>query len=288
MENMNRQFNVPMNLTWAQRKAIEKTIPPLGDRLKIDEQKSRTILFSLNEVREIAQQCERATSLTKGMERNSLLHIADAAAKAVEWYKEGGIGEIPITERVYQFKITLNGSKPEIWRRIQTKDCNLDKLHEHIQTAMGWTNSHLHEFIIVGIRHGDPQLLCEGWEDEEPPVDSRYLRISRIFTSNSDQVKFDYNYDFGDSWEHTIQFEGCIRAETGARYPLCTAGERACPPEDIGGLPGYKDFLTAISKPKHKEHKMYLDWSGPFDPDAFDIQSATKRMRKGLPDWRLH
>ena len=74
---------------------------------------------------------------------------------------------------VFQFKITLQGIEPPIWRRIQTKDCTLDKLHEHIQTAMGWTNSHLHQFMIGGVRHGDPELIYEGWEDETPPVNSR-------------------------------------------------------------------------------------------------------------------
>ena len=72
---------------------------------------------------------------------------------------------------VFQFKITLQGIKPPIWRRIQTKDCTLDKFHEHIQTAMGWTNSHLHQFKIGGVIYGDPELLYEGWEDETPPVE---------------------------------------------------------------------------------------------------------------------
>ena len=67
---------------------------------------------------------------------------------------------------IFQFKITLKEIKPPIWRRIQVKDCSLDKLHEHIQTAMGWTNSHLHQFEIDGVRYGDPELLTEGFEDE--------------------------------------------------------------------------------------------------------------------------
>ena len=112
------------------------------------------------------------------MIRNSLRHITEAATKAIETSQ--GSGGIPATERVYQFKITLKEIRPPIWRRIQTKDCTLDKLHEHIQTAMGWTNSHLHQFEINGVRHGDPELIYEGWEDEEPPVNSRRLKISKI------------------------------------------------------------------------------------------------------------
>ena len=69
------------------------------------------------------------------------------------------------TARVYQFKITLLGAEPAIWRRIQVTDCTLDKLHEHIQTAMGWTNSHLHRFNIQGQLYGDPRLIDDPFED---------------------------------------------------------------------------------------------------------------------------
>ena len=68
-------------------------------------------------------------------------------------------------DTVYQFKITLLGAKPPIWRRIQIKDCTLDKLHEHIQTAMGWTNSHLHHFRLAERLYGDPQLMAENFEE---------------------------------------------------------------------------------------------------------------------------
>jgi hypothetical protein len=187
---------------------------------------------------------------------------------------------------VYQFKITLKGIKPPIWRRIQTKDCTLDKLHEHIQTAMGWTNSHLHQFRINGVLHGDPELLCEGWEDEELPVNSLQIKISKIVPEDGKRFRFEYKYDFGDGWEHEILFEGCLRAEKGTRYPLCVEGERACPPEDVGGIYGYQEYLEALADPNHERHDEFMAWSGPFDPEAFDAQTATKDMRKGLPNWR--
>lgn len=75
-------------------------------------------------------------------------------------------------------------------------------------------------------------------------------------------------------------------AERGVRFPLCVEGERACPPEDVGGIYGYQDFVKAISNRRHKRHKELLEWSGPFDPVKFDAEAATKEMRKGLPDWR--
>ena len=169
----------PLNLTHAQRKVLASVLPALADRLNLGEAASRTISFTLKELREIAAKCKAGMpKATNVMVRNSLRHIMGRAYQAIEQYQEGGIGELPAAERVYQFKITLKGIEPLIWRRIQTKDCTLDKLHEHIQTAMGWTNSHLHQFEIGGVRHGDPELIYEGWEDETPPVNSLRIKIS--------------------------------------------------------------------------------------------------------------
>jgi hypothetical protein len=187
---------------------------------------------------------------------------------------------------VFQFKITLKNIEPPVWRRIQVKDCTLDTLHEHIQTAMGWTNSHLHQFEIGGVRHGDPELLCEGFEDETPPVNSLRTKVSKVVPENGKRFQFDYEYDFGDGWEHEILFEGCLKTEKGTRYPVCIEGQRACPPEDVGGPFGYQEYLEALADPKHERHKEFMEWSGSFDPEKFDAEAAAKAMRKGLPNWR--
>jgi hypothetical protein len=186
---------------------------------------------------------------------------------------------------VFQFKVTLKGIEPPIWRRIQVKDCTLDKLHEHIQTTMGWTNSHLHQFEIDGVRYGDPELLCDDF-DNETPINSLETRVSQIIPKNGKRFSFDYEYDFGDGWEHEVLFEGCLQVEKGTRYPLCLEGARACPPEDVGGIYGYQEYLEALANPKHEEHDSYMEWHGPFDPEAFDAKAAAKEMRKGLPNWR--
>lgn len=187
---------------------------------------------------------------------------------------------------LFQFKITLAGSKPPIWRRIQVQDCTLDKLHEHIQTAMGWTNSHLHQFEIKGQRYGDPELLDDGFEDFDCE-DSTKKIVSDILPKTGKRFAFKYEYDFGDGWEHEVMFEGRPSVDPKAKYPLCVEGERACPPEDCGGVWGYGDFLEAIRNPKHEEHESMLEWiGGKFDPEKFDLGKATKEMKKGLPDWR--
>ncbi len=188
-------------------------------------------------------------------------------------------------DTLFQFKITLLNSTPSVWRRIQVQDCTLDKLHEHIQTAMGWTNSHLHQFEIGGERYGDFELLDDGFEDFEC-IDSTRAMISKIIPKTG-KLAFKYEYDFGDGWKHEILFEGYPPLEKGKKYPMCLEGERACPPEDIGGTGGYEEFLTAIADPKHEEHASFLKWcGGSFSPDEFESAKATRRMVKGLPDWR--
>jgi hypothetical protein len=190
------------------------------------------------------------------------------------------------TKALYQFKITLRDSDPPIWRRIQVQDCTLDELHEHIQTAMGWTNSHLHQFHIKGERYGDPELLNDGFEDFAC-IDSTKTILSDILPKTGKRFSFAYEYDFGDGWQHEIVFEGCPKVDPKAKYPVCLEGERACPPEDCGGIWGYAEFLEAIGDKKHERHEELLEWiGGRFDPEAFDPDAATKNMRKGLPDWR--
>jgi len=186
---------------------------------------------------------------------------------------------------LYQFKITLLESNPPVWRRIQVQDCTLDKLHEHIQTAMGWTNSHLHQFDIKDKRYGDSDLLDDGFEDFEC-VDSTVTMVSDILPKTGKRFAFKYEYDFGDAWCHEVLYEGSPPLEKGKKYPLCLEGERACPPEDVGGVWGYAEYLAALANPKHECHDEYMEWSGPFDPVDFEPKKATREMKKGLPDWR--
>jgi hypothetical protein len=278
---------LPVRLTQAQRRAVGGLLPDLTSRLLLDTANQRTLQFTLDEIEKIVQMCRAAVSKAPtGMERNSLRHVVEAAEKSIE--KSRGITRIPAPERLYQFKITLLESAPPIWRRIQVKNCTLDKLHEHIQTSMGWTNSHLHQFEIDGVIYGDPELLYEGWQDEVPPIDSLNTRLSQIIPKDGKRYSFRYEYDFGDGWQHEVLFEGCLRAEKGVRYPLCVEGKRACPPEDVGGVCGYTEFLQALTDPDDEQHDDYLEWARSFDSEDFDAEKATKAMQRGLPDWRRY
>ena len=175
---------------------------------------------------------------------------------------------------VYRLKITLRGTKPPIWRRIDVPDsARLDHLNLMIQAAMGWTNSHLHEFSIAderfGMRHDDFESDC---------ADEKNHRLGELI--QREKSKFGFIYDFGDGWEHDIVVEKISPPEPGVKYPRCTAGARACPPEDCGGPWGYLEFLSAIGDPKHEEHESMLEWiGGQFDPEAFDVRDADAAVR---------
>lgn len=179
---------------------------------------------------------------------------------------------------LFQFKITILDIKPDIWRRIQVPDCSLDAFHEYIQTAFGWWNYHLHQFEIDGVRYGPPEPadMDLGLEME----DETMAMLSDVLPKSKRKTRWIYEYDFGDGWRHEIIFEGNPTLGKGQKYPLCLEGERACPPEDVGGPWGYADYLDALADPEHEQHDELLNWRGSFDPEAFDSKQATREMRK--------
>jgi hypothetical protein len=175
---------------------------------------------------------------------------------------------------IYQIKVTLRGGKPPIWRRIEVSDqITLFKLHRIIQVVMGWTDSHLHQFIIGKSYYGEPNQE-EGFETKnEKRVKLFQLRLR-------EKSKFIYEYDFGDSWEHDILIEKILPAMEGKQAPICLKGKRACPPEDIGGTWGYANFLEAISDPSHSDHETLLEWiGGEFDSEAFDLKEVNLELK---------
>jgi len=172
------------------------------------------------------------------------------------------------SKNIHQLKVTLNGSKPPIWRRLLVpEDVKLNELHAILQIAMGWTNSHMHMFLIGEEIYGDP--VDDEFGDLGTHDENRY-RLNRFASQKG--IKFRYEYDFGDSWMHTILVEKILPAEKGSQYPVCIGGKRACPPEDVGGMWGYQDFLEAIADPDHEERDEMLEWIGDdFDPEEFDL-----------------
>jgi hypothetical protein len=179
--------------------------------------------------------------------------------------------------KAYQLKVTLRGARPPIWRRLEVKgDTKLSTLHQILQVAMGWTDSHLHQFIAKDKIYGTPDpdffMDCE---------DERKVRLDQVLRRPKDRMV--YVYDFGDSWEHEVLVEKVVPAEKGrGRYPLVTAGKRASPPEDCGGIPGYYQLLEVLGNPRHPEHEEMLKWCGEeYDPDEFDLQEVNRMFHGG-------
>ena len=176
----------------------------------------------------------------------------------------------------YQIKVSLNGIRPPIWRRILVPgDTTLLDLHDILQIVMGWENYHLHMFQLEEDTYGNP-------EDDEygdfGTLDESKFKLSDLVTGIGQ--RFTYEYDFGDRWDHTLLVEKILPPEEGAGQPACLKGKRACPPEDVGGVWGYQVFLDAIQNPEHDEHENYMDWiGGEFYPDAFDIEKVNARLR---------
>jgi hypothetical protein len=177
--------------------------------------------------------------------------------------------------QIYELKLEMLEVEPSIWRRLLVPgSITLAQLHEVIQTAMGWTNSHLHEFIVGEHIYSDPEF-----EIDEARSEYRY-RLARLAPRVRNTIT--YLYDFGDGWEHQIRVEAIIENDT--RYPgkpVCLAGARNCPPEDCGGPWGYQNFMKAIGNKKHKEHKELIEWvGGSFDPEHFDLDEVNHLLRK--------
>ncbi|MEA3458997.1 MAG: plasmid pRiA4b ORF-3 family protein [Candidatus Thermoplasmatota archaeon] len=178
-------------------------------------------------------------------------------------------------DQVYQFKITLKGIRPPIWRRIQVPEkYTFWGLHVAIQDAFGWSDCHLHEFelqdkstslrVDIGIPDEDfDRSILAGWNQ----------KIVDYFSMENCSAH--YVYDFGDYWVHKIQLEKIIPKEKDGIYPRCIKGKRACPPEDCGGIGGYERLLDIMNNENHEEYDEMIEWlGGRFDPEHFDVDEV--------------
>lgn len=177
----------------------------------------------------------------------------------------------PKASNAYQFKIALEGIKPMVWRRIVVpENYSFADLHDAIQSAMGWEDSHLHEFTIFHPQFGEKiQIAMDDETADDYAILEDDVKISDCF-SLANKIAY-YEYDFGDCWKHKITLEKILPLKDNVVYPLCVGGARACPPEDCGGVWGYEDLLEIIADPKHERYQEKIDWlSDDFDPENFD------------------
>ena len=201
------------------------------------------------------------------------------------------------TNIVYQFRIELSEIEPTIWRVIQVpSEYSFWDLHVAIQDAMGWLDYHLHAFHVrmpgkkkdteIGIPDDESfdHEVLPGWK----------ISITTYFTEPGKLAIYDY--DFGDGWSHRVLLEAMLLKEKGAKYPRCIAGERACPPEDCGGVPGYYQLREILADPDHSEYQDYIDWlkghaknyypyePSRFNPDEVEFWDPKKRWKMAFSE----
>lgn len=176
---------------------------------------------------------------------------------------------------IYQVKIALKDIRPAIWRRVLVPgDITLAKLHRVIQGTMGWSDCHLHEFRI-----GDDHYGAANSDAPYELKNEKKVKLREVVAGAKE--RFQYDYDFGDGWRHEILVEVILKPDLDLSSPTCIGGERACPPEDCGGVHGYAEFLEAIRDPKHDQHEEMLEWiGGEFDPEEFDIVLANRGLKR--------
>lgn len=173
------------------------------------------------------------------------------------------------TEQIVRLRISLEGIKPAIWRQVEVPlTATLKALHDVIQAAFGWEGGHLHVFEVGEERYGVPD---PEWDGLRPIRSKKATRLATLIERGI--TRFGYTYDFGDDWRHQVEVEAVAMADLALEYPRFIAGARRAPPEDVGGVWGYEEFVTAITRPRHREHKAMLEWhGGPYDAD--DIGEA--------------
>ncbi len=194
----------------------------------------------------------------------------------------------------YQFKIELLGTEPLIWRQIEVPSTySFWDLHVAIQDAMGWLDCHLHGFRLLPAGKKKPVLIGIANDDfEDNTLAGWEVPLKQYFCEPGDEAG--YEYDFGDGWDHRIVLEGMHLQQEKTKYPRCVQGERACPPEDCGGIPGYYNLLEILGDPTHEEHEDMKNWLGNhaknylpdnldyFDPKKVRFLDPKKRLKEVL------
>lgn len=182
--------------------------------------------------------------------------------------------------RTFQFRLSLIDSDPEIWRRVLVpEDYTLGELHYVIQIAMGWNDEHLHGFRLKNQTFG-PKGANAFVEDK----DEDDVRLNDVFSKRGSKII--YEYDFGDSWEHVVELEKVIDSDSNNPLPICTEGEYACPPEDIGGVWRYNSIVRALNSENFEDEdgesdSDLLEWfDEDFSPERFDLDTVNQQLRQ--------
>ncbi len=180
----------------------------------------------------------------------------------------------------YRIRVDLQDAKPPIWRRLEVaSDLTLDRVHHILQTAIGWTDSHLHEFASGATatdRLAEHYRPTNSIDEGLAGVDETSVRLDEVLVDPGDRLF--YLYDFGDDWMHTLRLEAVEPREPERPAALVIGGARACPPEDCGGVWRYRDLLHVVHDPGPDDGEL-LAWIGPdFDPERFDMDAVNAAL----------
>ncbi len=197
---------------------------------------------------------------------------------------------IIMNNTLYQFEVYLYGIRPLIWRRIAiTSDASFWELGSAILDAMGWEVIHLFAFKIEKDGSDSCQNITLSSFALDDYLPAQQVKLSDYFKREKDVCLF--VYDFGDNWTHVVRLEAIEEADPNMMYPKCLDGERACPPEDCGGINGYYHMLETFNNPEDEEHEELCEWLGEdYEPEMFmpdaccfsDPKSRFERLQKGL------
>lgn len=179
----------------------------------------------------------------------------------------------PASAQAYQLYVELEWVRPKVWRRLLVPiTIDLPLLHATLLFGTGWQGGHIHEFVFGHDRYGrkEPGLDLDDVMDEERMTLREALGARQTFV---------YVYDSGDDWRHKVKVEKIVTLDEPISSGVCIGGENACPPEDVGGAPGYEEFLAALADPDDPQHDELKAWiGGPFDPTAFDVAEVNERL----------
>jgi hypothetical protein len=193
------------------------------------------------------------------------------------------IGRVSIKTTSLRIKATLKDVAPEVTRWIAVPlAIRLDRLHLVLQAAFGWTNTHLYLFDAAGGRWGEPDP--DGFNDDIG--DASKTRLYDIVRDTGAKT-IHYIYDFGDNWDHVIKIEKWIENSGTEGLPFLIDAKGRCPPEDVGGPPGYGAFLAAMADPAHPEHAAMRTWiGGDFNPAVFNRKVRTDDVDALAEKWK--
>ena len=184
-----------------------------------------------------------------------------------------------MVEPIAGVRIELRHIRPKIWRRVYVPlSATLMDLHEIIQAAMPWYETHLFEFLVKGESYGKPFKDDPfGWDVRDG------AEVSLKQLTDLGIKRFSYTYDFGDDWVHDISVGVVRMGKAEIDYPTLVGGARRCPPEDVGGVYGYYRFLEKIGDPNHDEHREMVDWHDEMYGTFFEPEEMEEvHIRNGL------